>query len=332
MNLVQKSVSQGGKLAPLVIPEGLILGTGLMNPSIFIDSDGEILVNVRHINYILYHSENKQMFPSYWGPLAYLHPENDMRLVSENYICRLNSNLEMINHTRVEMLNLHTPIWEFHGLEDARLVQWAGDYYICGVRRDTTTHGEGRMEYSKIELDKDSWTAKEINRVRMPAVDPYSYCEKNWMPVLDSPFTFVKWSMPTDVVVSSPVSPNTQQYVVKETPVAPSDQRGSSHVFKWGQYYAAITHEVKLFNNYLGQKDGIYTHRLILWDNEFNFKGLSNSFTFLDGRIEFCVGAAVFEGDLLTSFGFADNAAFILRTPKSVVDDLVREALNNYGN
>ena len=42
MNLVEKAVSNGGILAPLVIPEGLTSGTGLMNPSIFIDDDGEI--------------------------------------------------------------------------------------------------------------------------------------------------------------------------------------------------------------------------------------------------------------------------------------------------
>ena len=56
MNLVQKAVQYGGKLAPLVIEKILTSGTGLMNPSIFIDDDGEILVNLRHTNYTLYHS------------------------------------------------------------------------------------------------------------------------------------------------------------------------------------------------------------------------------------------------------------------------------------
>ena len=67
MNLVQKSVQHGGKLAPLVISEGLTSGTGLMNPSIFIDNDGDILVNLRHVNYTLYHAEGEQRFPSRWG-------------------------------------------------------------------------------------------------------------------------------------------------------------------------------------------------------------------------------------------------------------------------
>jgi hypothetical protein len=56
--------------------------------------------------------------------------------------------------------------------------------------------------------------------------------------------------------------------------------------------------------------------------------GLSSEpFTFLDARVEFVAGAAKYGDDLLISFGFQDNAAFILRTPKRVVEDLILEAL-----
>ena len=328
MNLVQRAVSNGGKLAPLVIPNGLTSGTGLMNPSIFIDDEGDILVNLRHVNYTLYHAENNQLFPSRWGPLSYLHPEKDQRLVTENYLCRLDKNLEMVSYTKVEMLNLHEPIWEFVGLEDARIVQWDGDYYLIGVRRDTTTNGQGRMEYSKIELNKSEWGAKEVSSVRIPAPgEDNSYCEKNWVPINDKPYHFVKWTMPTELVQADPSTPSSKQIALKHTPPAPIDQRGSSHVIKWGSMYISITHEVDLFKNYLQQKDGIYRHRVCVWDEQFNFVGLSKPFSFLDGRIEFCVGASVLEGDLLISFGFQDNAAFILRTPKAVVEDLIMEAL-----
>jgi hypothetical protein len=56
MNLVHKSISHGGKLAPLILPHSITSGMGLMNPSIFIDDDGDILVNIRHVNYTLYHA------------------------------------------------------------------------------------------------------------------------------------------------------------------------------------------------------------------------------------------------------------------------------------
>ena len=333
MNLVHKSVSQGGKLAPLILPHSLTSGMGLMNPSIFIDDDGDILVNIRHVNYTLYHSEHDQRFFSPWGPLSYLHPEKDQRLVTTNYLCRLDKDLNIINYTKVDYSALDVPpIWEFVGLEDARIAQWDGDYYLIGVRRDTTPNGQGRMEYSKIELNKTTWTAKEVQRVRIPPpIDVNSYCEKNWAPILDMPYHFVKWSMPTEVVWANPNESECKQVLTRSTPSVPIDQRGGTNVITWGEYYIAFTHEVKLWRNYLNQKDSTYRHRMIVWDKEFNFVGLSNSFAFLDTPIEFCVGAAVRNGKLLLSFGVQDNAAFVLEVPKKVVNGLVTEAMA-YGN
>lgn len=300
-----------------------------MNPSVFIDNDGEILVNLRHVNYTLVHAENKQRFPSRYGPLTYLHPEKDKRLVTENYLCRLNDNLEMTNFTKVQMQELHTPIWEFVGLEDARIVQWGSKYFLIGVRRDTTTNGVGRMEYTEIALDKTNWSAKEIYRQRIAAPNANdSYCEKNWMPIVDKPYHFVKWSMPTEIVYCPAVKgATTKQTMLNPTPKAPADQRGGSHVIKWNNMYIAITHDVDLYKNYLKQKDAVYRHRVIVWDDQFNFLGLSKQFSFLDAQIEFVVGAAKFGKDLLVSFGFQDNAAFVLQVPEQVIEDLIAEAL-----
>ena len=319
----------GGKLVPLVIEKGLHSGTGLMNPSVFIDDDGDILVNLRHINYTLCHSENTQRFPNRWGPLSYLHPEKDQTLRTENYICRLDENLSISEYCHVEMLDLHTPIWEFIGLEDARLVKWDNKYFLVGVRRDTTTNGQGRMEYTHIDLDKNNWTAKETKRVRIPApISDTSYCEKNWVPVLDKPYHFIKWSYPVEVVKANSEAPECEQVSLRNGVMPPTDQRGGSHLVRWGNMYISISHEVDLFKNYLGQKDAYYRHRLLVWDDQLNLVGFSKKFSFLDARIEFVAGAAVHNGDLLITFGFQDNAAFILRTPKMVVEDLILEALN----
>jgi hypothetical protein len=334
MNLVQRSVEKGGKLAPLVISKGLTSGTGLMNPSIFIDNDGDILVNLRHVNYTLYHSENKQMFPSIWGPLSYLHPEKDQNLRTTNYLMRLDDGLKVTNSCLIETNALDAPpVWEFVGQEDCRLVQWDGDYYNIGVRRDTKPNGEGRMELSKIKLDKKKWTAKEVSRIRIPAPGTdESYCEKNWYPILDKPYHFVKWTSPTEIVRTYPdLPPRCEQVSHKETNLKLiADQRGGSQLIAWGNYYLCVTHEVSLFNNYLSQKDGIYRHRLCVWDKEYNLIGMSKEpFSFLDARIEFVAGAAVHNNDLLISFGFQDNAAFVLKVPNVVVEEMIKDALSN---
>ena len=333
MNLVQKSVSQGGKLAPLILPHSTTSGMGLMNPSIFVDNDGDILVNIRHVNYTLYHSERDQKFFSPWGPLSYLHPEKDQRLVTTNYLGRLDKDYNLINFTEVDYSKFNVPpIWEFVGEEDVRITQWDGNYYLIGVRRDTTPNGQGRMEYSKIELDKTNWIAKEVQRVRIPPpVDVNSYCEKNWMPILDMPYHFVKWAMPTEIVWANPDKAECKQVLVKQTPPVSPDQRGGTNVIAWGDYYIAFTHEVKLWKNYLNQKDSVYRHRMIVWDKEFNFIGLTSSFSFLDTPIEFCVGAAVIKKNLVLTFGVQDNCAFVLEVPKKIVNGMITEAMS-YGD
>jgi hypothetical protein len=331
MNLVQQSVQKGGKLRPLIIPAEITNGTGLMNPSVFLDDDGDLLCILRHINYTLYHSENDQRFPSIWGPLSYLHPEEDQRLVTDNYLLRLDDNYNIINFCPIETSKLDVkPIWTFVGLEDARLVKWGGKYYGTGVRRDTTTNGQGRMELSELKIDKKKWTAKEVKRTRIPApIDETSYCEKNWMPILDRDFQYVKWTVPTEVVQADPDKPISSQVSLEQGAVVNADQRGGSQVIKWGEYYIAITHEVVLFKNYLGQKNGTYRHRLCVWNKDFSLIGLSpESWSFLDGQIEFCAGAAVYNNNLLVSFGFQDNAAFILEVPADVVETMIAEALH----
>ena len=177
MSFVKKVLENGGFIKPLIVDSDLTKGTGLLNPSVFIDEFGNILVNIRHIQYTLYHAELNK-YEHQWGPLVYLHPENDLTLTTTNYISKLNSNLDIEYTTKVDTSLLDKPpLWEFVGLEDCRLFRWNDKTYLCGVRRDTTTHGEGRMELSEIVFQNKQ--AKEISRVRIPAPgDNKSYCER----------------------------------------------------------------------------------------------------------------------------------------------------------
>ena len=54
------------------------------------------------------------------------------------------------------------------------------------------------MEFSELEINKSN--VKEINRNRIEVEDKTSYCEKNWMPIKDKPFYFIKWTNPTQIV------------------------------------------------------------------------------------------------------------------------------------
>ena len=149
------------------------------------------------------------------------------------------------------------------------------------------------------------------------------------MPVLDKEFHYVKWTSPTELVKANPNEPKCEQVSHHTGPQVGADQRGGSQVFKWGDVYIAFTHEVVLFKNYMGQKDGTYRHRLCVWTEDFRLVGISpEAFSFLDGQIEFVCGAAPYGDDVLVGFGFQDNAAFVLQIPGTMIDDMVQEAID----
>ena len=59
-NITQIAIHNGGSITPLIIPSELTGGPGLCNVAIFIDDNGELLANIRHVHYSLYHSEFDQ--------------------------------------------------------------------------------------------------------------------------------------------------------------------------------------------------------------------------------------------------------------------------------
>lgn len=321
--LVKATLDHGGCIFPLIIPANQTNGTGLMNPSVYQDGD-RLLCNIRHVNYTLYHSENKK-FQHRYGPLQYLHPENDRHLRTWNYMAELDQNLMVKNIAQIDTSKLDVePIWEFVGLEDARVVRWDGRLYLTGVRRDTTTNGQGRMELSEIELGPDG--CQEVSRVRIPSPLPdTSYCEKNWMPVVDQPYHYVKWTNPTEVVRYDPEAKTTSTVFMDEKNHIPNlpDLRGGSQVIPYGDYYLALTHEVDLFKSEHGQKDAVYRHRFIVWTRDWQLVTITPSFSFMDADIEFCCGAAWRGEDLLVTFGYQDNAAFMLRIPRDFLDRML---------
>lgn len=319
-NIAKTFIRQGGSIHPLIIKDEETKGTGLTNPSVFVDGD-DILINIRHVHYSLYHTNGK--FESYCGPLVYFSPENDITLRTINYLCILDNetfNISSYDKINTSLLDIQ-PVWEFIGLEDARLIKWDNNLYACGVRRDTKPNGEGRMELSKLEISSDN--VFEVSRQRIPAPgDDNSYCEKNWMPVLDMPYHFVKWTNPTEVVKVDPLTNKCETVYLGHNYYSKRDIRGGSQVITIGNYRVAITHEVDLWFNKQDHKQGTYRHRVIVWDKQWNVVKVSEEFNFMSGLIEFCTGLAQYKDDILITFGYEDSTAYLLKVPISIFSSL----------
>lgn len=322
-NFAELALGRGGSIHPLIIPSELNSGLGLMNPSILIDK-GKTLVILRAVNYTFYHSE-KKLFQHQWGPLTYIHPENDIHLRTTNYYLELDDNYNIVRHNKIDTSKFdnYEPQWDFVGLEDARIFRWNDKLYTSGVRRDLDKIGTGRMELCEIVVNDDNVT--EVSRVRIqPPNDPNSYCEKNWMPVVDKPNTYVKWSNPTEVVEINPETGESKTIFLGQWNNIPRDLRGGSQVIPWKDYYLAITHEVDLFNSEVGRKDAVYYHRVILWDKNWNMIKWSDEFSLMSGHVEFCIGLAHQENHFLMTFGFQDNAAYLLKFPESIIEEFIK--------
>lgn len=326
-NFAKTALENGGQIKPLLIESSETNGTGLCNPSILI-KNGKLIVNLRHVGYNLYHAEYHQKYKSWCGPLIYLHPEDDLTLRTENYIGTVDlDTLEIVRPLeKVNMTFNVTPVWTFIGLEDVRLVDWYKDVSMIGVRRDTKKDGEGRMEVTTIDN-----SLKELSRVRIEPPN-HSYCEKNWMPIIDQPNKFVKWTNPTEVVeyrkisdtegisksiLTSEVSKELQDKITR-------DIRGGSQVIPWGDKYIAVTHEVDLWKHEDKTKDAHYYHRFVVWDKDFNMIDVSEDFKFMDARVEFAAGMAYHEGNFYITYGFQDNAAYLLKVDEKTVEDFIK--------
>lgn len=320
MNLAQLAIENGGILKQLILPSHHTKGMGVMNPSVFVDGD-RVLVNIRVLNYILYHSESQNFYHMY-GPLQYIHPDADPYLRTFNFMSELDDNLDIIKYNLVDTTRFdQKPIWDFVGLEDGRLFKHDNKLYLTGVRRDTTPNGEGRMELSELKDIDGKYV--EVSRRRVPTPNNVaSYCEKNWAVVLDKPeITYVKWHQPTEVVEYKD-GITTQVALHDNSQPKYIDLRGGSQVIPFEDGYVSIVHEVYLFNSQLGSKNAKYRHRIVFYDKDLKVISVSKEpFSFTGIEIEFCCGIAIKGDDVLISFGLQDNSAFILKMPKECLHD-----------
>ena len=323
-NFVKLVLDNGGSIQPLFLDFKYTNGTGIFNPSVYYDKIlDKLLVNIRHCQYTLYHAE-KCKFDSQWGPLSYLNPENDMTLTTTNYLSELDRNtLQTQKVLKIDTSKLDVkPIWEFVGLEDVRLVRWNNTLYATGVRRDTTPHGQGRMELSGIELTNDS--AKEFSRFRIASTgDDNSYCKKNWMPIEEMPFHYMKWCNPSEIVKVDLECNKTKSTFMGTYTYFYKDFRGGSQVIRLNDNYSfACVHTVNLFRSEIGAKNAVYRHCFIFWDNDWNVHKWTPEFSFLNADIEFCTGMTKLDNSFILTFGFQDNCSFVLKVPAKLMEDI----------
>ena len=330
-------------LFPLRIPVTDIHWPSLCNPSIY-DDNGQMRIILRNVNYIMHNSIDPDKFWSSWGPLHYLTPEYDYtHLRTRNWLCEYKG--ENIEFQLINTVHDTPEQWEFVGLEDARLVRWDDKLLAIGVRRDDNPTGIGRMEI--MEIDE---SGMEISRTKIEV--PWdSYCEKNWVPIIDMPWHFMRTSNPVCIVrVNMDEVKDGIVYAEKiiERPAIDvsnveglynsSNQgetlfRGSSQVIPYkNNTHIAIIHTCELYLNEMRRKVAKYLHHFILWDSDWNIIKISPSFSFNDHHVEFTNGLVYKNNEFYIPFALQDNFSFLLRTSEENIDLLLDGLLEDNEN
>ena len=333
-NLVKLSIKHGGFIKPLLVPGKETGGTGLCNSSVYVDDQEGIIVSIRHVGYVMHHVEFNQKYWGMWGCMQYMNPEDFLFLETTNYLCHLDDDLNQVDYHKIDTTKYDKkPLWDFIGHEDIRIFRWENKFYTCGVRRDIDTIGTGRMEMC--EIISDEFGFKEITRDRIEVPEKEGYLEKNWMPVLDMPYHFIRHADPLELVKVDCKNKNCEPIIKKNwsekisnTKLENCDLRGGSQVIPFGEYRLCITHEVFFPWHHVGNnKDAHYYHRFLFYDKDWNIVKVSKRFKFMDAMIEFNCGLAEKDDNLLITFGYQDNAAYILSMPKIVLDKIEYEKL-----
>jgi len=315
---------KGGTLIPLILKDNR---ESICNPSLLY-INGKLYCNIRKVGYILYYSENEKYKSFSGGKLCYYHKDNEMTLRTDNILCELDpQTLNILSSHEIDMSNLNTkPKWTFVGLEDIRLIYFKNNIWAAGVRRDTEETGIGRIELSRLEINENSVREKERRRIEIE--NKGSYCEKNWMPIKDQPGKFIKWANPTEIVeINEDINLAEKVFLSKTKIPLPFDLRGGSQLIPFEDGYLAVVHECDFKMEDYVQRDAKYYHRFIIWNKDWSIRNITQAFNLLSGCIEFACGLEEVENNILISFGYYDNAAYILKVPTMELSKFIENNL-----
>lgn len=317
--LIKFLLQNSAEIAPLEVPNLYEEQLASMNPSIWINDDGSAYINIRVVNYNMWNICSRE-FTQTDQPVSYVSLGADY-LATDNYFGEFDiDNLDILNLSKVKMME-YTPLWYFIGLEDARIVNWDNKLHLCGVRRDLDTEGTGRMELSEIVKENDNWI--EIKRTRIPASDEGAYLEKNWMPIIDKPYTWIKWCDPIEI---AHYDLETGKLDVTFRNTAGVWFRGDSHLIHINDRYYCFVHLAanKQLRPETNARISEYGHYLLEFDNDLNILRVSESFKYHNSmNVEFGCGLANYNGYCYLTYAENDAASYIIKFDENLLTEIL---------
>jgi glycosyltransferase involved in cell wall biosynthesis len=276
-------------------------GYAPMNPSVCVGPDGRRIVLVRTVNYTV---TTEGQYPTLDGS-GIIRTHNHVLEMSDNWSPLRSTEIQNAPELPARKLGF------VEGYEDCRLWHDGASFLASCTVRDAPD-SDGRCEMAILSLDA-AWRVQHVEAIRDYDGDK---TQKNWMPVVGRPGSFVYLCDPTVVIERRPAS--TVEVCRSAPPACLVDLRGGSQVIAHGGGWLCITHEVTWCPH------RVYLHRFVRLDVDFKVTAVSDPFYFVAKGIEFCAGLARDNDKLVASFGVNDASAYLAIFDPAAVDRVLR--------
>lgn len=282
---------------------------GMFNPSI-INKDGKLYMSFRSAEYTFLNYLEKQPplndLLSWYPLLIYsIYSKAPVNFVSYNYICEIDKQSFTVKNVKPVFTNLETRKNIYNGAEDIRLF-FDKDNNIRAAYSLYEDSGKISMNFDTLDSD--------FNVTSHVSYSPEQY-EKNWMPVIDMPDTFIRKPF-EDIVTEKDRS----RAIIHTSKNADLNKRGSTQLIKINNGYICIVHRRMQY----GDKKQ-YEHQFVMTDNDFHVTKTSQWFVFAGLPIEFTCGMCILEQDLIIPVSVFDSATFIIKININEVLDFIDE-------
>jgi glycosyltransferase involved in cell wall biosynthesis len=272
-------------------------GYAPMNPSVLVVGDRR-LVLVRTVNYKVAEGQ----YPTVDGSGI---------IKTRNHVLELDANWKTVRSTPlVDATGLPRTSYPVEGFEDCRL--WTDGYEFCASATVRDLGTDGHCEESILTLNAE-W---RVTAVRVIRDYEHAKTQKNWMPILGQPHSFLYLCDPTTVIDCSPGG-TVERSRVSDLDKNLTEFRGGSQVIPHGDGFLCLVHEV------VHTPGRIYLHRFVRLNAKLEIQRVSEPWVFVQKGIEFAAGLARDGDRLVASFGVNDASAHLTFFDVARVDKLM---------
>lgn len=274
----------------------------IFNPSI-VSINGCIYINLRCANYDMQNKNNRIEYKVFKDN-ELLYPNNENPVSTINFLCKLNSELN-IDNKNCNLVDLNSDIIKYQysvkGIEDIRLFEYKDNLYFIGNSREATSDNSPKMVLGEYNLNK-----QKVEKLVLLYGYEDNKCQKNWSPFIYEGKLLLLYSFDPLIILE----PNLETgeckiYKKQETKYNYSMLRGGSQGFYVNEDLYFITHEVVF-------SDGrLYFHRFVKMSNDLEIEKVSYPFFFNNWGVEYVAGATYNKenNNILISWGSNDKNA-----------------------